>query len=231
MSPPYNDKLKAQIDTTWPPAWNNKGKVMDAEELINQIVDIEWEMFAAVNNIGGPASCQNDPKTFRAMRISQACCWSLELLQSYLTDLLEARQQGTNLVAIKYARMMEFTHPAEYALIRGELPEIDAETRQRIEEIVSANLQWDEEVLARYPHFRRRGRPLTRHEDSPSQTSTETYMRGELQTLSPRSIAIYYYDTICAKTAGRNMAAENLEHMVNWYGYHSLQDAEEKLTP
>ena len=37
---------------------------------------IEWEMFHAVQGIDGPASCQQDRKTFEIMRSSQLLGWN-----------------------------------------------------------------------------------------------------------------------------------------------------------
>ena len=38
--------------------------------LSERIIQLEWEMFSAVSNIGGQASCQQDRGTFEVMRRS-----------------------------------------------------------------------------------------------------------------------------------------------------------------
>ena len=48
---------------------NEKGS---REELLNDIIGSEWNMFQEVSNIGGKALCQEDLETFRIMRFSQA---------------------------------------------------------------------------------------------------------------------------------------------------------------
>jgi hypothetical protein len=202
---------------------------MERKALIDQIIDIEQEMFLAVNNVGGQASCQKDTRTFQGMRRSQALTWSTAMLESYLEDLQVARSQGSNLLAQKYARMMEFTHPDEYALIRNQLPTVDALTRQRIEEIIAVHIAWDQEVARRYPRLRGHGRPATASQDGGARTSAETYMRGELQTYSPRTIEIYHRNTLQAKEAGVNHAEKNLENQVRAYGFASLEEAENSL--
>ena len=94
---------------------------MNKDELIDAIVQIEWPMFAGVNNEGGKAACQMDLATFRIMRISQYSAWGEELLESCLADLRAAQNQGRNLMTEKYARMMKTTFPDEYPAIEKSL--------------------------------------------------------------------------------------------------------------
>lgn len=202
---------------------------MERHNLIEMIIPLEWEMFSAVSNIGGQADCQNQTQTFVIMRNSQLQTWSEELLGSYLDDLQTAKACNVNLMTLKYARMMQYTHPEEYAHIQDQLPPIDQGTRELIEEIVNVNIIWDRELRERYPLLRGRGRPATSGEDSPDVTSAETYMRGELGSYSPRSIAIYHQDTMQAVAEGINLAELNLSWTVRAYGYASIEDAERQL--
>ena len=94
---------------------------MNKDELIDAIVQIEWPMFAGVNNEGGKAACQMDLATFRIMRISQYSAWGEELLESCLADLRATQNQGRNLMTEKYARMMKTTFPDEYPAIEKSL--------------------------------------------------------------------------------------------------------------
>ena len=74
------------------------------DELMSEIIKLEWDMFSHVSNVGGPASCQMRPDTFKIMRKSQAATWSDELLASYLEDLKTATREGRNIMTEKYAR-------------------------------------------------------------------------------------------------------------------------------
>ena len=62
----------------------------ERERLVADIIEAEWKMFQDVSNIGGRAACQDDLKTFRIMRSSQAANWPEEMLQSYLNDINQA---------------------------------------------------------------------------------------------------------------------------------------------
>ena len=195
------------------------------EDLIAKIVAMEWEMFQRVVNIGGKAACQNDFKTFSIMRSSQASAWSEAALASYLEDLSEAQKNDRNLLTEKYARMMEFTAPQEFAHIQHHLPPLDPETRSLIDWIVQSNLDWEEELSAKFPHIRRRGRPASSSEDAPQVTSIETYLRGELATFSPKTLALYYQNILEQKAANINGAELVLAATMQRYGFSSLEAA------
>ena len=199
---------------------------MGKDEIIKEILDIEWPMFSGVNNAGGKASCQMDPETFKIMRISQYKTWSDELLRTYLADLQEAQKSGRNLMTEKYARMMEKTFPEEYAQISHRLPPVDSDVRKKVDEIVKIHVDWKEEVDKKYPYLGDRSRPLRSSEDQLYSTpSLETYMRAELLNLSPKTINLYHAETMRRKEENRNEALENLANQVQQYGFADLEAA------
>lgn len=203
---------------------------MGHEELVEKIVALEWPMFAGVNNVGGKASCQMDPDTFRIMRESQYNAWSEDLLKSYLDDLQKARAEGRNVMSEKYARMMEYTFPDEYARIASRLPVLDPELKRLVDEIVAVHIRWKEELDAKYPNLSDRGRPLRSKDDNRyGQPSLETYMRAELQTLSQKTAAIYHKETMDRLAQGKSEAEENLLNQVRRYGFKSLEEANERI--
>lgn len=199
---------------------------MDKNSLIERIVDIEWQMFSNVHNEGGKAACQMDLATFRIMRDSQCAAWDEQLLASWLADLEAAQKDGRNLMSEKYARMMESTFPEEYAKIADRLPPLDPLAAQRIEDIVAVHLKWKEDLDARFPHLGDRGRPVRSKDDSAGLPSLETYMRAELQTFSPETVALYHAATLKRAEQGDSEAEQNLLNQVRQYGFASLEEAE-----
>lgn len=199
---------------------------MDRDAIMDQILDIEWEMFTNVNNADGKASCQMDRQTFLVMRTSQYAGWDEVLLASYLEDLRSAQHQGRNLMTEKYGRMMQTTFPEEYARIADFLPPLDPAAAERIEEIVTAHVQWKTALSEKYPHLGERGRPIRTRDDSAATTSMETYTRAELQTYSLKTLSLYHAATLKRLAEGRNEAEENLLNQVRQYGFADLEAAE-----
>ena len=177
-------------------------------ERIDAIIDLEWSLFDQVENEGGRASCQNDPRAFRAMRASQFAVWPEELLESYHGDLKEAIAAGRNPLAEKYAFMMASTSPEAFREMEDMLPRLSPAALADVESIVAANVAWEREVDVAFPAVRAGGRPLTSAEDTPWATSFETYLRGELKTYSARTLALYAAFTRACSAAGRNVARE-----------------------
>ena len=199
------------------------------EDMIGSIIEAEWKMFQDVANIGGRAACQDDSETFRIMRAGQSAGWSDAMLKSYLDDLNEAERSERNLLTEKYARMMGSTSPMEYARIEHLLPPIDPEAIELIERIVRIVLQWEEELLEKYPYIIKRGRPLFSTEDSIGVTSKETYLRGELSTYSLNTLELYLDHIQKEESENVNGSAITLLFMVKQYGYSSLEEANEKI--
>ena len=206
-------------------------KMEDKMDLINKILKIEWNEFTNVQNVGGKASCQEDPATFNIMRTSQFVSWSAAALESYLNDLLEAKANGRNLLTEKYALMMKSTAPSEYARIEHLLPRLDPEVTLLIDKITEIEIRWQEDMLKKFPHVTERGRPLYSYQDNCFATSFETYLRGELATYSRRTLELYYENRINQNSQKINGAEITLEYTVKQYGYQSLNDANERTGP
>ena len=205
-------------------------RILEAKEemnpIIEQIVEMEWEMFQNVRNTGGRAACQDDFETFDVMRKSQFLIWDLPLLESYWQDLQEGKAQGRNLVMEKYAYMMESTAPKEYEAIATGLPKISEEKQAMVEQIVAIQVGWREEFAEKYPHLSGQARIIHTSEDTLYDISFETYLRGELKTYSMQTLVLYGRRIVAFVQEQKNMTEEIMRYTSAFYGYKSLEDAD-----
>jgi hypothetical protein len=149
----------------------------EKENLIEKILQLELEMFLKVRS-RYPVRCQENPDAFRFHRGAQFSVWSEETLRSYLDDLTKAKEQDHNLMTLKYARMENL------------IP--DLKTNPVIDEIVQMEVGAQREMLSHYPNILSQGRPL--EDDSSGVTSFKTYLRGELETYSDRTLELLRRD-------------------------------------
>ena len=203
---------------------------LQKEEKIKNIIALEWEAFDQVENEGGRASCQNNWKTFEIMRKSQYLTWTLELLQSYEKDLLEAKQKGRNLITEKYGRMMESTAPEKYEELKAYFPVLSPERIQIQEAIIGIQVGWMEEFAAQYPQLSHMARLIHTQEDEEWDTSYETYLRGEISTYSEDTIQLYGRFIAALSRENQNLAKLTIQNTVWLYGYKSLEDAQEFMS-
>ncbi len=203
-----------------------KGKYMD---IIEEIVELEWNQFDKVKNEGGRADCQDDFETFSVMRKSQYMTWNEELLMSYRNDLIEANQKGWNLIMEKYARMMKSTAPERYAELEKDLSILSEKRIAIQEEIVRIQVTWMEEFANKYPKMADNARSIHTSEDNAYNTSYETYLRGELGTYSETTFVLYGRFITELMQKGKNLAYETMSHTAKLYGYDSIEDAENRM--
>lgn len=184
----------------------------EKEKLIEEILKLELDMFLNVRS-RYPASCQENPDGFRFHRRTQFSVWSEETLRSYLDDLLKAKEQGHNLMTLKYARMENL------------IPALNV--NPLIDVIVQMQLEAQREMVSRYPNILGQGRPL--EDDSPGATSFKTYLRGELETYSDRTIRLLQRDIQHIKDRGENWAQQLYSNLARNLGYKSLDELEEAM--
>lgn len=199
------------------------------EQLVDEIVKMEWEAFDHVKNEGGRASCQDDWLTFEIMRKSQYLTWTTEMLMQYREDFAAATTRGWNPITEKYARMMESTAPEEYEKLRANLPEIPAEKKEIMEGIISIQVAWMEAFAAKYPKVAGNARAIHTSEDTAYRTSYETYLRGEIGTYSDTMLLLYGAFVAGLAKEEKNLAYLTMEHTVHMYGYADIETAEQKM--
>lgn len=199
------------------------------ENLINTLINIEWEEFDKVDNIGGRASCQDDRETFSIMRKSQYLTWNEEMLQSYIDDFNTAKSEGRNLISEKYGRMMKSTSPQEYDKIKEFLPKLSTQTEVIINQIATIQVNMMEKFAIKYPNLASNARDIHSSSDTLYNTSYETYLKGELGTYSPKTLKLYGNFIVETGRQNKNLAEMIMQNTINLYGYESLEQAENKL--
>ena len=202
---------------------------MDKKALIDAILEKEWPMF---HNVNGEerASCQNDYPVFEIMRRAQYDAWSPAALEAYLADLDAAAAEGRNLAREKYIRMMESTDPAGYEHFCGELPAVSEEKRALVAAIWEKMLAQTERMRTDYPILALGGRPLHASEERDGWASIETYQTSELLTYSAKTLWALLGHIRDLAVLGRSFAEEVETNTMAYYGFRSLQEAEDRLS-
>ena len=183
------------------------------DKLISNILDIEVNMFLTVTT-KQKSSCQNYPESFKIHRRAQFIPWSAETLESYLNDLRAAEKNNINLMKFKYARMDNL------------IPTVN--DNPLIKKITGILLDWQEVFFENYPNIAMKARPVSSSGNTMNTTSFETYLSGELETYSNKTLELLYKDVMGKKSRGINMSEEIYTYLVTSLGYESLQDVEEK---
>ena len=86
-----------------------------------------------------------------------------------------------------------------------------------------------EQFAEEYPYMASNSRSIRTSEDSPFNTSYETYLRGELSTYSHETLKMYGSFVVKLARAGENLAKMIMTNTALLYGYESLEHAEECL--
>lgn len=202
----------------------------EKEALVENVVLLEWEAFDKVKNEGGRADCQDNWNTFHIMRASQYRTWTKEMLVQYACDFKASVDAGWNPIMEKYGRMEESTAPFEYAKIKDELPVLSEQKKQIMEEIIKIQVGWMEAFAKEYPNMAGNARSIHTSEDTPYNTSYETYLRGELGTYTDAMLSLYGNFIVELARKEDNLAYLIMEQTAFLYGYESLQDAENSLS-
>ena len=197
------------------------------DPLLETVIRLEWDQFQRTDNEVGRAACQGNWPMFHEMRLSQFLTWTPALLASYENDLRQADRTGHNLVTEKYARMMASTAPDIYReRIEPYIPRLSEDRIARQERVIARQVAWARVFAERWPALGGAMRVLTTAQDTPEQTSFETYLRGELGTYSDATFVEYerLVDAIAAQ--GGNLTEQTVRNTVRLAGYAGLDEAQ-----
>lgn len=198
-------------------------------EVIDEIIKLEFDAFDKVQNEGGRAECQDNWPVFYVMRKSQYMTWTDDMLLCIRDLWLENKAKGWNMITEKYGRMMEHTAPEEYKELAKYFPEKSERTRAIVDQIAEIQVNWMEDFAKQYPKLATQSRDITSDFDNPYNTSYETYLKGELLTYSEELLKLYAQFIIDLSKNNKNLAQMTIENTAKLQGYKSLDEAEEKL--
>lgn len=194
-------------------------------EIIDEIVRIEWEMFQAVGEVDGRSPCREDPETFSAMRRAQYNAWPENVCRLLLEDFRKAMEAGRNLVAEKYIHMMRTTDKEQYDFAIESIPQPSEEQKRLAQAVNDRLVQETEAIFQEYPYLARASRPLRSSQDTPYAASVETYQLGELYTYSEATLQALLGYVEASAREGKSVAKQVLENTVRHYGYMNLIQA------
>ena len=200
------------------------------EDIIESIIQMEWEFFDKVENEGGRASCQDNWETFSKMRRSQYMAWPEPLLESWKSDLVRANEEGRNPLTEKYGYMMCISDSEGNEETALRLPSVSPEKIDTARRIVDRLIPQNEVFRAKYPRISGRGRPLrTSEEPAAGWTSIETYELGELWTYSQKTLELFEANLDAFEKEGKSYPETVVENGLKLRGFKSLKEAEEFL--
>lgn len=195
--------------------------------LIENIIQLEWNLFDKVPNEGGRACCQDDWETFSLMRESQYQSWTVPLLESWRSDIFHAADEGRNPMTEKYGYMMIYSDPEENAAIAEKLPPISEEKLSLCRHITERLLLQAEDFRREYHRIAGRARPLRiSDEKEAGWTSIESYQLGELSACSMRTLKLLDALTSEYEAAAINYSASIIENSLRKKGFKNAAEAE-----
>ena len=197
------------------------------EDIIESIIQMEWEFFDKVENEGGRASCQDNWDTFSKMRRSQYMAWPEPLIESWKSDLVRANEEGRNPLTEKYGYMMCISDPEGNEETALRLPPVSPKKIDTARRIVDRLIPQHETFRAKYPRVSGRGRPLrTSEEPAAGWTSIETYELGELWTYSQKTLELFEANLDAFEKEGKSYPETVVENGLKLRGFKSLEEAE-----
>ncbi|MBU1096465.1 MAG: DUF4125 family protein [Bacteroidetes bacterium] len=175
---------------------------LEINRLINNIINLEWEMFRNVKT-SETNTCQENEKTFRLMRWMSYSVFPENVLTELLNSVNQATLDDRNLMTEKYARMGNQIPPINESPLINECVEIE-------EKMMKA-------VSNKYPlTFRNSNRGFG------------NYLKCELETYSDAALKKYHGFLVNAEKTDINIIEQRYDNLFKRLGYESLADKESK---
>jgi hypothetical protein len=166
---------------------------------MDRILAAELEMFQTVATYG-VNRCLEHPEEFKLHRKAQFSIFSKDTLKSYLNDIIQAQEADINLMTMKYARM-------DNLILRfNKSPLVD--------KVAGIMIDWQLELVEKYPDLMQRTRPIESEKDARSQTSFETYLKAELETYSENTLFLLHRDLKKLLAEGKNGSEEIYRYLI-----------------
>ena len=99
---------------------------------------------------------------------------------------------------------------------------------EKQEQIISKRVKWEEDFAKKFPALHDTARPIHTSQDTQWETSFETYARGEISTYSDKTVDLYLKMVEDMDSKGQNLSEITVLYMVKFYGYESLEKANER---
>ena len=156
----------------------------DNDKLINSIIAEEWEMLVQVQQAQG-APVGNE-RSFYVKRYGWLSGFAEDTLQSYLSDLRVSKNANINMVALKYAYMMQKTYFAYFDdNLRKNVPAISDAKKAMVEATVAKLLEYKKAAPASDDLLTAEGIKMP---------SYEAYILGELETYTEPTLKLIKRD-------------------------------------
>lgn len=154
--------------------------------IINRIVEYEWEMFQRLTTTQRNLACRNNKYMFLLMRSSQWKVYPLSVQASYLNDIHQALLENRNLLFERYAYMMTLTGYLIEDKVTKIIPIIEKEKEDLVDKIIKHHKFWYESVANKLPIATSAGRPIVY--GGVGEIDVFTYLKGELFTYSVNTL-------------------------------------------
>jgi len=200
------------------------------ENIVNEIIALEWEMFQLVNEGGPRAGCQDEYDTFYDMRFGQFSEWSDSAQSAYLEDVRAAKSAGRNLIEEKYIWMMIESTPEAFIELSSRVTLPTEQAKDFADAVCERLMEQTARLHEQYPSVAGSGRPLYASEGNAGVVSVETYQYSELLTYSQATLSALYEHIMQLSEQNIMLAERILTNSVKHYGYQTLEAAETAIS-